>query len=701
MGRPSGWSSPSPATARSTPRSRSTRCPIAPATTGTCASTACPRSSATATGSTAPRTTAIATTPDHPARPVLAGPLVRPAVGDRRRTCPRRSLMTESMIDRARAGQSRARRWKTRSSTSCTCAATRSTPARACAIPGTYPRPGREDRVPQGAGDHRRRAAAGRRVRRERLSVRQSADRREAAEFLGLQPDRLLRAQGGLRQQPRAIGALARILRDGRCVPRGGIEVYLDVVFNHTAEGGDDGPTYSFRGIDNTLYYMLDEQGRYLNFSGCGNTFSSDHPVVRNYLLDCLRNWVAEGGVDGFRFDLASVLGRDRHGNVLVEPPVDQADLRGLAASRHQADRRALGRRRALPGRHVPRRGPLVRLERPLSRRRPAVLARRPGHDLGAGHAALRQRRPLPRAAGRSIRSTSSAATTASRSTTWSPTTTSTTRPTAKGTATAATPTGAGTAASRARPTTRRCCAIRSRQVRNLMATLMVSQGVPMILGGDEFLRTQHGNNNAWCQDNPIELGRLVAAGAERRLPPVRRDDDRLAEGPSGPAAPHVLHGRARRPAAGNPLARRRAARARLRPRQPFARLRPRRPALRPAQPDRSRHLRGDERLRTSRSTSGSPPRPRAAPGAGSSTRPSLHPRISSRKTTGPRASPVRWRHRIPCPGGTPMIIRRLPEAGRATDGSRALPETALRSDAGDMRAGKLPDKDSNLEPSG
>ena len=101
-----------------------------------------------------------------------------------------------------------------------------------------------------------------------------------------------------------------------------GIEVYLDVVFNHTAEGGDDGPTYNFRGIDNTLFYMLDERGRYLNYSGCGNTFSSDHPVVRNYLLDCLQNWVAEGGVDGFRFDLASVLGRDRHGNVLVEPPV-------------------------------------------------------------------------------------------------------------------------------------------------------------------------------------------------------------------------------------------------------------------------------------------------------------------------------------------------------------------------------------------
>ena len=81
----------------------------------------------------------------------------------------------------------------------------------------------------------------------------------------------------------------------------------LDVVFNHTAEGGEDGPTYSFRGIDNTLYYMLDEHGRYLNFSGCGNTFSSDHPVVRNYLLECLRNWVVGGR--SRRFPIRSRLG--------------------------------------------------------------------------------------------------------------------------------------------------------------------------------------------------------------------------------------------------------------------------------------------------------------------------------------------------------------------------------------------------------
>ena len=101
-----------------------------------------------------------------------------------------------------------------------------------------------------------------------------------------------------------------------------GIEVILDVVFNHTAEGGEGGPTYSFRGLDNSLYYMLDEQGRYLNFTGCGNTVNSNHPVVRGFILSCLRSYVDEADVDGFRFDLASVLGRDRRGEVLLEPPV-------------------------------------------------------------------------------------------------------------------------------------------------------------------------------------------------------------------------------------------------------------------------------------------------------------------------------------------------------------------------------------------
>ena len=103
---------------------------------------------------------------------------------------------------------------------------------------------------------------------------------------------------------------------------RDGIEVWLDVVFNHTAEGNENGPTISYRGIDNKTYYLLKPDGGYYNFSGTGNTFNCNHPIVRVVLLDCLRYWVSEFHIDGFRFDLASSLGRDPQGNPDPNPPL-------------------------------------------------------------------------------------------------------------------------------------------------------------------------------------------------------------------------------------------------------------------------------------------------------------------------------------------------------------------------------------------
>ncbi|MDR2078393.1 MAG: isoamylase, partial [Treponema sp.] len=104
---------------------------------------------------------------------------------------------------------------------------------------------------------------------------------------------------------------------------RAKIEVILDIVFNHTAEGNERGPTFSFRGLDNTIYYILDENKRYYkNLSGCGNTVNCNHPVVRTLIMDCLHYWVTEMHVDGFRFDLGSILGRDRQGRLMENPPV-------------------------------------------------------------------------------------------------------------------------------------------------------------------------------------------------------------------------------------------------------------------------------------------------------------------------------------------------------------------------------------------
>lgn len=126
-------------------------------------------------------------------------------------------------------------------------------------------------------------------------------------------------ATGYLGMEADELKALIKLLHGN------GIEVILDVVFNHTAEGDEEGQTFSFRGLDNKTYYMLRPDGSYQNFSGCGNTLNCNNPVVRDMVIDCLRYWVAEYHIDGFRFDLASILGRDSHGNPLANPPLLEA----------------------------------------------------------------------------------------------------------------------------------------------------------------------------------------------------------------------------------------------------------------------------------------------------------------------------------------------------------------------------------------
>ena len=339
---------------------------------------------------------------------------------------------------------------------------------------------------------------------------------------------------GTLGQQVREFKEMVSALHEA------GIEVILDVVYNHTGEGGHEGPTLSFRGLDHLGYYRLtDDQHNDYDVTGCGNSVDTSEPGVLRLVLDSLRYWVTEMGVDGFRFDLVSTLLRDERHHVDQNHPFKRAIRTDPVLSRVKmiAEPWDLGPVR-LPGRRV--RAGLERVERPVPQLRPRLLAGQHPRRRRAGPAADRLAGHLRPQRARHLRpaSTSSPPTTASPCATWSPTTSSTTGPTASATGTAPTTTGPGTAASRARPTTAGVNALRHRQAQNLMATLLLAAGVPMITAGDELGRTQQGNNNAYCQDSPIswvhwdtvaalarpDRDHPAAAAAARRAPGAAPD---------------------------------------------------------------------------------------------------------------------------------------------------------------------------------
>lgn len=141
--------------------------------------------------------------------------------------------------------------------------------------------------------------------------------------YWGYQPVSFFAPHAAYSSRQDAVGPIDEFRDMVKALHRAGIEVILDVVFNHTAEGGQDGPTICFRGIDNPTYYIMESDGtRYADYSGCGNTLNANHPVVRRMIVDSLKYWVTEMHVDGFRFDLASILSRDSSGQVLPNPPV-------------------------------------------------------------------------------------------------------------------------------------------------------------------------------------------------------------------------------------------------------------------------------------------------------------------------------------------------------------------------------------------
>ncbi len=353
-----------------------------------------------------------------------------------------------------------------------------------------------------------------------------------------------------------------------------GIEVILDVVFNHTGEGDDRGPTYSFRGLDNELYYLLDEDGRYLNYSGCGNTVNCNHPVVRDLIMSCLRYWVGEMHVDGFRFDLASILGRDRSGRLMVEPPV----IESIAEDAILADTKLIAEPWDAAGVYQVGQFPYGRRWSEWNGHYRDDVRRFWRGDAGFA-AALASRicgsADLYETSGRLPRHSINFITCHDGFTLYDLVSYNTKHNWANGEdnrdgSDANYSWNCGVEGETDDPEVLR---LRLRQAKNFMTTLMISQGVPMILAGDEFLRTQKGNNNAWCQDNEIswvnwELAeknkdflRFVREliGLRKRHPALRRrrffvgalhPDRRRTEGgpfpPTGPVRPEEAgHARA------------------------------------------------------------------------------------------------------------------------------------------------------------
>jgi glycogen operon protein len=284
-----------------------------------------------------------------------------------------------------------------------------------------------------------------------------------------------------------------------------GIEVYLDVVFNHTGEGNDTGRTYNLRGLDNEVYYLVDEQGKYLDFSGCGNTVNCNHPLVREMIVNCLRYWVSDMHIDGFRFDLASILGRDRRGNVMVEPPVIEAitedgvlaDTKLIAepwdaAGLYQVGGFPFGRRW---GEWNGRYRDDVRSFWKGDPNSTAALASRI-----CGSADIYQWN------GRLPRHSVNFITCHDGFTLWDLVSYNEKHNTANGEGNrdGCNDNRSWNSGVEGETDDPAILALRVRRAKGMMATLFLSQGVPMFLAGDEFLRTQHGNNNAWCQDNTI-----------------------------------------------------------------------------------------------------------------------------------------------------------------------------------------------------
>lgn len=283
-----------------------------------------------------------------------------------------------------------------------------------------------------------------------------------------------------------------------------GIEVILDVVFNHTCEGNEKGPTLSFKGLENQVYYILSEGKHFSNYSGCGNTLNGNHPVVREMIFHCLRHWVHNYHIDGFRFDLASILSRDRTGNLIPNPPMVEliaedpllADTKIIAEAWDAAGAYQVGSF----GNH--------RWAEWNGRYRDDVRGfwRGDSGTLGALATRLAGSSDLYEHDGRPPFCSINFITSHDGFTMNDLVSYKDKHNDANGENNCdgdnhniSDNYGAEGNSRKKAITT-----IRARQIRNMLSTLLLSQGVPMLVSGDEIRRTQKGNNNAYCQDTDI-----------------------------------------------------------------------------------------------------------------------------------------------------------------------------------------------------
>lgn len=304
---------------------------------------------------------------------------------------------------------------------------------------------------------------------------------------------------GGLGQQKLEFKEMVRALHHA------GIEVILDVVFNHTAEGNELGPTLCFRGIDNAIFYMLASDRRYYqDYTGTGNTINANHPVVRDHIMGALRYWVVEMHVDGFRFDLASVLGRDGTGKLLANAPL----LESIAEDPILRDVKIVAEAWDAAGAYEVGSFSERRWAEWNGRYRDDVRRFWRGDDgmLGLFASRICGSADIYTKSGKGPEGSINFVTCHDGFTLNDLVSYRYKHNEANGENN-----HDGTDYSfsenygaEGETTDAGIEALRKKQIKNFLLTLLVSRGVPMLLGGDEFRRTQDGNNNAWCQDNEM-----------------------------------------------------------------------------------------------------------------------------------------------------------------------------------------------------